>query len=266
MGSFKTHGKDRDKYLAKGTPDESSAPDIKDAIDKKHLHDNKVELDLVTDGDHDTRTDNPHGVTGIIGKTGPTGSTGLQGNVGVTGPQGKTGATGSTGSQGNTGPTGTQGSIGVTGATGPQGPTGLQGTTGPTGIGVTGPIGPTGPSFSLTYVEDETVSSTTDKVNWQPKLRMNFTPPSTGDYLLEWSLEFSNSKYDKSTYVQIELDDITQINHMVSDPDRAGEYTNYSGLKKLNFADTNLHTIDVEFKAEADTASIRRVRLDIIKL
>lgn len=28
-----------------------------------HYHANKVQLDLVTDGDHDVRTDNPHGVT-----------------------------------------------------------------------------------------------------------------------------------------------------------------------------------------------------------
>jgi len=39
---------------------EASLSDIKDAIDKKHEHSNKSELDLVTDGDHDVRTDNPH--------------------------------------------------------------------------------------------------------------------------------------------------------------------------------------------------------------
>ena len=158
-----------------------------DLLAKKHEHSNKAELDLVTDGDHDVRTDNPHEVT-------------------------------------------------------------------------------VSQVLLMTYVEDETVSSTTDKVNWQQKLRMNFTPPSIGDYLLEWSVEISNSKVDKSTYAQIELDDTTQINSIVSDPDIAGEYTNHSGFKKLNFADTNLHTIDVDFKAEAETASIRRVRLDIIKL
>jgi len=317
MGSFKIHGKDRDEFLNRNGPSEVSAIDAKDAVDKKHLHDNKVELDLVTDGDHDSRTDNPHGVTGITGKTGPTGPTGLQGvtgptgniglqgqtgpiglqgvqgNIGVTGPQGQTGPTGSQGSQGNvgatgsqgttgpqgvqgkTGSTGPQGNIGVTGSqgstgsqgvTGSQGPTGLQGATGPTGIGVTGPIGPTGPSFSLTYTEDETVSATTDKVNWQLKLRMNFTPPSVGDYFLEWSLEMANSRADKSTYVQVELDDTTQINTEVHDPDIIEEYSNHSGFKKLTFADTNLHTIDIDFKAESDTALIRRARMAMTKL
>jgi len=36
--------------------------DYDDAISKKHEHSNKTELDLVTDGDHDVRTDNPHDV------------------------------------------------------------------------------------------------------------------------------------------------------------------------------------------------------------
>ena len=266
MGSFKIHGKDRDGYLAKGTPDESSAPDIKDAIDKKHLHDNKVELDLVSDGNHDIRTDNPHGVTGITGKTGPTGPQGITG-AGVTGP------TGPTGIQGSTGPTG----AGTTGPTGPEGPQGETGSTGPTGAGVTGPtgiqgmtgpqgeIGPTGPSFSPTYIEDDTVSSTTN-TNWQQKLRMNFTPPSVGDYFLEWAVEISNSKLAKCTYIQVELDDTTQINIVVACPSMAGEYKAYSAFKKINFADTNLHTVDVDFKAESDTASIRRVRLSMTKL
>jgi hypothetical protein len=34
--------------------------DIDDAVSKKHSHANKAQLDLVTDGDHDVRTDNPH--------------------------------------------------------------------------------------------------------------------------------------------------------------------------------------------------------------
>ena len=114
-------------------------------------------------------------------------------------------------------------------------------------------------------VADETVSGTTDTA-WQQKFRMNFTPPSMGDYLLEWSIEITNSKAGSSTYAQIELDDTTQINHIIKEPSIVGEYTNCSGFKKLNFVDTNLHTIDVDFKAEADTASIRRVRLSIRKI
>jgi len=209
-----------------------------DLLAKKHDHDNKSELDLVTDGDHDTRTDNPHGVTGITGKTGPTGPAG----AGTTGP---------TGPQGIAGQTGLQGSTGTTGPTGPQG---LQGIT-----------GPTGPIADTAYTEDETVSSTTNTA-WQQKLRMNFTPPSTGDYLLEWSVEITNSKAGSATYVRIERDDTTQINHVIQEPSIVGEYTNSSGFKKLNFVDTDLHTVDVDWKAEGDTASIRRVRLSMRKI
>lgn len=41
----------------------SSTSDIDDAVTKKHTHSNKAQLDLVTDGDHDVRTDNPHGTS-----------------------------------------------------------------------------------------------------------------------------------------------------------------------------------------------------------
>jgi hypothetical protein len=37
--------------------------DLDDAVNDAHTHPNKSELDLVTDGDHDIRTDNPHNVT-----------------------------------------------------------------------------------------------------------------------------------------------------------------------------------------------------------
>lgn len=40
----------------------STIADIDDAVTKKHSHTNKTELDKVTDGDHDVRTDNPHEV------------------------------------------------------------------------------------------------------------------------------------------------------------------------------------------------------------
>lgn len=40
----------------------SSTSDIDDAVTKKHEHSNKAQLDLITDGDHDVRIDNPHSV------------------------------------------------------------------------------------------------------------------------------------------------------------------------------------------------------------
>ena len=41
----------------------SAGANIEDAVTKKHEHSNKTELDKLTDGDHDVRTDNPHTVT-----------------------------------------------------------------------------------------------------------------------------------------------------------------------------------------------------------
>jgi len=165
----------------------ATVSEIKEAIDKKHEHSNKTELDLITDGDHDVRTDNPHNVT-------------------------------------------------------------------PAQLG-----------NGMTYVEDETISTTTDSA-WQEKYSMEFTPSATGDYLLEWSLEIANSKVGSATLVQVELDDTTQINRVYHEAGIANEYSNFSGFKKINFADTNLHTIDVDFKADGDTAMICRVRLSMRKI
>ena len=37
MSTNKIHGKDRDKFLDRNGPNESAAPDVKDAVDKKHI-------------------------------------------------------------------------------------------------------------------------------------------------------------------------------------------------------------------------------------
>lgn len=54
---------DKAESLDDGAGNTASASDTKDAVTKKHEHSNKTELDLVTDGDHDVRIDNPHGVS-----------------------------------------------------------------------------------------------------------------------------------------------------------------------------------------------------------
>ncbi len=51
----------------------SAGTDIEDAVTKKHSHANSAQLDLVTDGDHDVRTDNPHSVTAAQAGASPTG-------------------------------------------------------------------------------------------------------------------------------------------------------------------------------------------------
>jgi len=58
----KRHTQNTDTKLDEGGANELTVADIKDAVDKKHEHSNKGQLDLVTDGDHDVRTDNPHSV------------------------------------------------------------------------------------------------------------------------------------------------------------------------------------------------------------
>lgn len=58
----KKHTQGTDQKLDEGGANEVVVADVKDAVDKKHEHSNKAQLDLITDGDHDVRTDNPHSV------------------------------------------------------------------------------------------------------------------------------------------------------------------------------------------------------------
>lgn len=163
--------------------------DLDDAVDKKHEHPNKFEIDKVTIGDHDVLQNNPHNVTAE--------------QVGA----------------------------------------------------------------GITYIESELETITTDAVNWQQKIRLSFSPPEIGDYWLHWSAEVANSGANKGTEVQVELDDTTQLNYSVNAPIVANGYANIDGFKKINFADINQHTIDIDFKVEGTgTAKIRRARLAIRKM
>jgi hypothetical protein len=53
---------DASETVSDGT-NTSTALEVKTAINQSHTHSNKIELDKITDGDHDVRTDNPHNVT-----------------------------------------------------------------------------------------------------------------------------------------------------------------------------------------------------------
>jgi hypothetical protein len=46
-----------------------------------HTHANKAELDLITDGDHDVRTDNPHGVTAAQAGAAPSSHTHVEADI-----------------------------------------------------------------------------------------------------------------------------------------------------------------------------------------
>lgn len=59
----KAHTQGTDQKLDEGGGNEVTVVNIKDSVDKKHAHSNILELDLVTDGNHDViTTGNPHDV------------------------------------------------------------------------------------------------------------------------------------------------------------------------------------------------------------
>jgi len=119
----------------------------------------------------------------------------------------------------------------------------------------------------ITYVEDETISSTTDAVNWQQKLRLSYAADVIGDYMLHWNAEIGSDSNNKGCELQLQLDDATELNYSVSAPIVANSYASVSGFKKVTLNDLNTHTFDLDYRVESTgTARIRRARMQIRRL
>lgn len=183
----------------------------------------KGSMIIVEDDFSSTGPTGPTGPAGVAGPTGPIGPTGATGATGPAGVPGATGPIGPTGPTGATGPTGPTGLPGVTGPTGPIGPTGATGATGPTGLpGVTGPTGPTGASGPLVTRDSMSAANTSSAViavllggtnvplpNNQNlntftvnPANTSFTVPSTGEYLISYSVTTTASLLVSSRVLQ----------------------------------------------------------------
>lgn len=115
------------------------------------------------------------------------------------------------------------------------------------------------------YTSSEGESITTDTA-WQQKLRLSFTPPIAGDYMLLFSCEITNSSATKEVQVQLEQDDTTQLNYAYHSPSTANRYDTRMGYAIVAL-DTNPHTFDLDFSriGTVGTAKIRRARICIQK-
>lgn len=119
----------------------------------------------------------------------------------------------------------------------------------------------------ITYTEDDTVSSTTDAVNWQQKLRLSFAADVVGDYMLHWNAEIGSNSNNKGCEMRLQQDDTTELNYSVNASIVRNSYASVSGFKKVTLNDTNTHTFDLDYRVEhTGTARIRRTRMQIRRL
>ncbi len=86
---------------------------------------------------------------------------------------------------------------------------------------------------------------------------------AAGDYRIGYSAEIANSHQNGPTHAKVEIDDTTIIAEAVSPKTAAGsQYVMISGFAVQTLA-AGVHTIDVDYRGGANTAMIRRVRLEI---
>lgn len=110
------------------------------------------------------------------------------------------------------------------------------------------------------YSESNAESSTTSTA-LQDKATLTFTPPSTGDYILEWYYELTNSANNKSTRIVIDLDTNIQSDTEYTSNNTHPSYQSSSGFKKINLNNTS-HTIKIQFSSPGEsTAYIKNARI-----
>ena len=167
------------------------------------------------------------------------------------------------------GATGIQGLIGDTGSQGIQGIQGNIGVQGP--IGLDGPVGPVGPAGSgvgalaeYNYAESDNLS-TQNSLNYSDKLSLTATGLTGGDYLVNWSYEYSQSSANVEGVYNVYIGNV-----LVAENDaehQNGKFYPSSGFKQLTLAAGN-HTCRIEYKSSQNNkaVSIRRARLVTYKV
>lgn len=118
--------------------------------------------------------------------------------------------------------------------------------------------GPFGEDFQT--IVDETQSTTTSGTS-QQKLRLSFTPPEAGNYLILWNynIQHSNTTLTEATRAQVELDDTTLLAANTW-PYPAPQ--NYGGMW-YGALTASAHTVDIDYRVlgGVGTASIEDARI-----
>ncbi|MHC4712102.1 MAG: putative Ig domain-containing protein [Planctomycetota bacterium] len=119
-----------------------------------------------------------------------------------------------------------------------------------------------GPTCQTASSEDESSTTSTD---WQNKVTLQFTPPTTDDWLILAFAEYRASDQNDGTDVRLEVDSTT-----VATVSR-GRYTDDDGFcftaHTVTSLDDSQHTITIDYRAEdsGETSYIRRARIIAIR-
>lgn len=118
------------------------------------------------------------------------------------------------------------------------------------------------------YIEDDSEDTFSGDTAWHEKVTLNFTPPTAGDYLVEWTAEMKDDSVSKKCFVRCQADDTDIVNLSTNDPESTNDYRSYSGFKKMNFS-AAAHFIDIDVQCEDGggmVTTIRNARIKVTRL
>lgn len=124
---------------------------------------------------------------------------------------------------------------------------------------------------TFNFTEAESLAETgTTSVTYTQKLRLTTPTLPAGDYLIQWSWEYSHQSTTESVDSRIQIDDTTTLGEYAGAPNISfaqGGYYPAGGFAKATLTQ-GVHTVDVDYKSSVNnkTAYIKNVRLAIWKV
>jgi len=123
-------------------------------------------------------------------------------------------------------------------------------------------------AFSLSgqYAESEAESSWNTNTNWQDKVALTFTPPTSGDYLIIATANLGGSSTQYSTLIQFLKDGSVQAGPTRETSASEARYT-FGFMRKINL-DATSHTFKIQYKTEntLNTAHISYAHIVAIRV
>jgi hypothetical protein len=113
------------------------------------------------------------------------------------------------------------------------------------------------------YTESEEISIVTAST-FQDKVTLTFTPPTTGYYLIQWTMEYSNNENNRETEVRL-YNSTATTEEGIEQSEFAGEdvdrYKDFCGFRRLNLTAQQYQFILQFRRGTGGAASVRRARI-----
>ena len=122
----------------------------------------------------------------------------------------------------------------------------------------------TTPVFGTQYQYAESLGNqTTTSTTFLQKVNLTTTSLPAGTYRIGFMAELGNNSVSNFVEVRCQLNNITDIGFSVIEPKDGANYYSFSGFSSQVLSGIN--TIDIDFRANTNTAKIRNARIEIFR-